>query len=94
MTFSKRIYKEVQQFLWFKGWYITLGQMSNPSLIAWKKADILKINGDDDDKFIYFQLLYNSTYWYIIWLLSKQMNSTLVFVDWKSNELTWSYSRQ
>ena len=28
-------------------WLFTLGQMSNPSLL-WTKADVLKINGDDD----------------------------------------------
>ena len=31
-----------------KGWLFTRGQTSNPNR-AWKKADVLKINSDDDD---------------------------------------------
>ena len=42
-----------------EGWLFTLGQMSNLSL-AWKKADVFKINNDDVDDESRFSLKVDS----------------------------------
>ena len=60
-----------------KGWLFSLGQMFNHSL-AWKKANFLKTNGDDDDDFCWYLHICLGIIWTRLWFVLELVKNCLL----------------